>query len=777
MVSFVAVAPAGEVSDLARQLARRLAARLGLGLRSAPPAAMGTVRPYVRAAAALTGGDPVRAGHELDLADPRLAGDLAGAREVAEMVSRAPRVAPEGRIRAAITAGDAPRAVTLADATLAQTPGNVSARAGKARALLAMGEASRASDELKQLGNARKNPDVLIASTLLAVQRRAHNAGSVSAGDEGLAATGDLAQVLRDPKGEDGERVLAFVSGAPPNALPSHIEDAAVTAAAAVAGRNPGLASAIAVRAVTNGVAAERAAPLVKLDDLDRAELSRVQTNVAALGPAGQQTAAAVKVEVDKRQAAAREVRLGGLQIEVSSDDMAPLMNALRPLLTQFPALDGGGFSRVMVLRQEGGGQSFLWPTRVRPYRLATGMMRTLWDAPYELGLALPAEGLEPMKNATITDERLADLADETGVDAIFLFRMKPVGLGADVTLTMLDAPNRKAYVAQAVLPGFSTGVVGPNPLPLVLLLAVAASLFMLVGRHGDVTVRVETEGTTDRVMCLVVTRSPDAPDVGDPQAFGEATRKAGAIRKARSATLVERTTLFEKLPAGKWYVHLYGTYKTGKTVHVIQGERFSAVADVKKRETTVVQLALLGRVGVATINVVVMEGDQPVAGASVWLDEAPKQARRTGTDGEVLFEVVKGKHVVHISVRGMQIRRSLEVIGLKMHEVSINLAWERRADDASRALEQDEEYMAAVAAHQTPPPQPVPREIQEAAAAATEPPSVDEDQISLGDLAPPADDLPVADMELPAADSIDLPGPEDDGVSLGELEIEPRRE
>lgn len=67
--------------------------------------------------------------------------------------------------------------------------------------------------------------------------------------------------------------------------------------------------------------------------------------------------------------------------------------------------------------------------------------------------------------------------------------------------------------------------------------------------------------------------------------------------------------------------------------------------------------------------------------------------------NGSVTLKVPKGYHVMHVTARGMSVERPYQVVKAKVHEMTINLVWERRQEFVSRALERQvddvAEYMA----------------------------------------------------------------------------------
>lgn len=55
-----------------------------------------------------------------------------------------------------------------------------------------------------------------------------------------------------------------------------------------------------------------------------------------------------------------------------------------------------------------------------------------------------------------------------------------------------------------------------------------------------------------------------------------------------------------------------------------------------------------------------------------------------------------KGYHVIHISAHGVEVERSYQVVKSKLHEITINLVWERRQNFVLCALERPVDDAAA---------------------------------------------------------------------------------
>lgn len=690
LARIVALGAPGDVSILARQVARRLAYRMGLAFALGPEVSVGQLRPFAKASMALLANDATQAARALGFADRTLAPRLSAVREVADAIWLNDTVPAELRMRTALVAGNNASAAALADGVLKDHPDSAFARATKVRALTVLKNFRDAEGEWKKI-SAPGTPDEL------------H--GWLAIADNGLQAAqlkpkdvddGQMIAAVADKDFDDGARdVLGYMAPADPHTFGYELEVAALKAAQRIAARDPGLASAIATRALWGGTGVDvRAAlPLVLIPDLTGSQLATVKARAdgAALGssPDGLRIAKALQQRID----IIKEMRLGGLSPSIPNPE--PLVAELRDLLARFDGLVAGGFSRALILGRTDSGQMFLWPLAVKPYRLHDGLLMTLVDAPYELTVARPPAGGDTIDESGATEGRLADLADETGADVVIVHHVRPWGLSAAVDLLLVDPATRKSFTAQATMGG---GLAGPNGAPLAtagVLLVVLAITLVMRRMRGHIVVRLQSESeVSERFLSLSISRSPVSPVVSDIATHVTEVKKIGPRKTELGATLIGHLTEFPKVPTGTWYVHLYGVYRRGRAQRIAAGDTFTQMVVVKRRKTLFVDFSL------AAVNaeflVTVVDDKLAVAGSRIWLDDDDAHPVVTGKNGSAVIDVPRGKHVIHISAKGMHIERPFEVVKLKTHELPINLVWERRVEDVSRALEQSEEYKAA---------------------------------------------------------------------------------
>ncbi len=171
---------------------------------------------------------------------------------------------------------------------------------------------------------------------------------------------------------------------------------------------------------------------------------------------------------------------------------------------------------------------------------------------------------------------------------------------------------------------------------------------------------------------------------IENPTAYQKKLEWLGQRKRRFEAWHVERSTTFRGIPKGKYFVHLYGIYTRGRQVLVLN-EPYEQV-EVLARKTAFVAFNL--EASEAEFKITVMDDSGPVDGARLWVDQDRAKAVATPKEGNVTLKVPKGYHVIHVTARGISVERPYHVIKAKVHEMTINLVWERRQEHASRALE-----------------------------------------------------------------------------------------
>jgi hypothetical protein len=697
--SVAAQVPPGELNQLARQVADRLSMRLGLIVLDRPPASLDSLRPYARAQAQMNSGDARAAAATLALADPRPSATVSSAKEVVDSLAGNPSLAPPARMQMSLLAGDYGGAKQTADQILKTEPGNVRARAGKVRALTGQGELEQAVNEFDGIKTS-KDPFAAAANVALLVKRRystdrqALAGGKLSEEDQARALIGSL-----DDPGGDSRPTLAFMSGAPPNALPGEVENAAVSAAERTAGKDPALAASVAGRALKGGVQVDRALPLVQVHKLEKSELATVREQLEQIGgPRAEKVRLALGQELEKREGAAQKLRLGGLDISPSDTKLEALAVQVRAVLSNFGVLHEQVGHRVLVLSKQDTSATWYLPFQVRRTRLEHGAWRAVWDKPFEMSLVSP-EGAEVLGASNLTEAYLENLLEQRGADLVLVLAAEARGTKVDLEVILFDGASSTAYRTRGNIDGLSNGIMTVNLLPfglLLLVLAVPVVLVRMWRRAGEVTVKVMATDATEKRLCLLLSQSGKPPRVPEAKQWAEEfdTKLAKPKGVKFFARVEDATTSFLRVPPGRWWVHFYGTYKTGKIAHAVAGEEYSQAIEVRKQEITSVTFSLT--VSNAEFHVTVQDKKNPSVGALVWLDDGRDKAIKTDAEGLAVLKVSMGPHVLKVEAGGMQVEKTHVVVKRKAHVITINLDWERKRDDVSRALDDDPDVIAA---------------------------------------------------------------------------------
>ncbi len=685
-----------ELHALATQLAQRLASRLGLTAVERPPVPLASMAPYARAQAAMNGGDVRSAAHELEVADPR-AIKLAPVKNVVDTLAANPNVPAPSRMQMSLLSGDNASARQTAEEILKTDPKHVQARAGKARAMANQGDMEGALTEFEQIKTA-KDPYAEAANVALLIKRRyspdrqALNKGHLSEDQQAEA----LAMTMKDPD-SDNRQTLAFMSAANPNALPPEVENAAVGAAERVAAKDPALAQSVATRALEGGVQVDKALPLAQVDKLDKSEVAAVKDKLEALGPKGETAMKSLGQELERRDGAAQKLRLGGIDIKPTDTAVEGLAVQLRALLGNFGVLQEQAGPRAVVIAKQETEATWYLPFRVRRPRLELGLLRAMWDKPFEMGLVGAPAGGEVIAPANLTEVALGNLAEKQGADLVIVHSETTHGLQVEVELILFDGASATAYRTSGKVPGLSHSLLSVNVLPFGLVgLAIAVPIGVVRKRRrvGEIVVKLQMADISDRMFCVVISQSARPPKVTDAKQFADELDKTGPKQDKLSASLIETSTTFERIPPGRYYVHLYGTYRTGKLTHILSGDQFTQRVEVKQQEVKAVVFSLA--VTSAEFHVTVQDKKNALSGALVWLDDARDKAVKTNDEGLAVLKVDMGQHILRVEAGGMLVEKTHVVVKRKAHTIVVNLDWERKVDDVSRALDNDPDVIAA---------------------------------------------------------------------------------
>ena len=667
----------GDLGDMARQIALRLAPAIGATVVDAPAVGLADLRPFVAAQSALLVGDATAAARAIEVALPNIAARLPAVLDLLRSLADEPGLPKQTRVQARLLMGDWAAAAELADEGLAADPKNVFLRAAKARAKVALREFDAAESELDMLKGTRNVPAVAVARAALAVER----GDPVEKRDEALAP------LLGRPVSE-WRVVLPLVAASPPGTFGAQVEAAALAAAQKLAAQEPGLASIVAARALTGGAAVGQAAPLIKVQELSTEQANAVGARLDKMG-GSDPAASALSREIKSRQTESVQAQAASTGPEKPAGPPSALAGNLRSILQKFDPLYEPTLTAVTIAPLPGSGQAFYWPFLVRPERLSDGLLEALMRLPWELQASRSQIRTQDLPANRATEDALAVLARDMGGESVLMYRIKPAGLApwVEVELILFDVAKQKVHRASSTLIGRSTGLVMVNPLLValfVLALLGSAAWVAVLSFRGAIVVRVQWDpDSKEEMFSILISHSNKTPVIENVTAYQKKLEWLGQRKRRFEAWHVERSTTFRGIPKGKYFVHLYGIYTRGRQVLVLS-EPHEAV-EVLPRKTAFVAFNL--EASEAEFNLTVVDDSGPVDGARVWIDEERAKAA-TAKDGKVTLKVPKGYHVIHVTAKGIHIDRPYHVIKAKTHEMTINLVWERRQEHASRALE-----------------------------------------------------------------------------------------
>ncbi len=672
----VATAATGDIAGLAKQVATKLAPAIGATLGSTPEAGLAEVRPFLAAESAIISGDSASASRAVELVLPMVVGRLAEAKRILLALAEDPAVPALPRAQARLLRGEWGATVELTDAGLANDPKNAPLRAAKVRALAALKDFPAAETELAALRRSRNLSAVALAAVALAIER----------GDPVAKKDAALAPLAGRPAAE-WRPLLPLIAATPPGSFGPRVEAEALAAAEKLAPQEPGLASTLAARALSAGGQARQAAPLIKIDELSAEQIKAISARLSAEAADSATTGLTQQLKAREDEAKAIAEEAGP---EKPTGPPSTLAVNLRPLLQGFDGLYEPTLSAIQIAPLPGSGQPFYWPFLVREQHLAAGLLETLMRSPWELQATQAKIQTDALPPDRLTDEGIASLARDLGCSALLLYRIRPAGLAPWVKVEFIlhDVARQRTDHIEASLIGRSTGLVILNPL--VIALAVLAFLCalgwaVLISFRGTIAVRVQWDSDAkDELFSIRISRSPHTPTIENLTAYRKKLEWLGRRKRRFEAWNVEQNTVFRGIPRGNWYVHLYGIYTRGRQTMLLREPPQEVL--VLPRKTTFVAHVL--EAAEAEFKIVVIDDSGPVEGAHLWLDDQKTKAISSAKDGSVSFKVPKGYHVIRVSARGMTVERPYHVLKSKLHEMTINLVWERRQEYASRALE-----------------------------------------------------------------------------------------
>jgi hypothetical protein len=159
----------------------------------------------------------------------------------------------------------------------------------------------------------------------------------------------------------------------------------------------------------------------------------------------------------------------------------------------------------------------------------------------------------------------------------------------------------------------------------------------------------------------------------GDARAATASEARAARAQRRRAgkraAKIENPVTLFRGVPAGTYWVHLYGTYKHDNRE---LKEEQSAQVIVKREETVQVEFGPPPTCAVFMFRIV--DGKKPVGDAKITDDGPPEVTVQTNTRGEGQLALSPGPRVIRIAVGNKVIGHPVDVSDTELHDVHIDL-------------------------------------------------------------------------------------------------------
>ncbi len=361
------------------------------------------------------------------------------------------------------------------------------------------------------------------------------------------------------------------------------------------------------------------------------------------------------------------------------------LDGALDSLLRDLPLPSGA--HRILVARLPGSELPFWHWYRLDADRVDAAVHRVLERA----GLA--ASDGDPLSEPLASD-RLEKLVARAKADAALFYRVRTAG-GRDVELELsLFVPGAPALAtASQKVDGRATGLVGWS---LLFLFAIAALLVALVAwvflsfRRGSGALHVAFKtppGVTDEVFAIQLTRSQKRPPF-DLASFKSRMAREGHKTRRRSASMVNGTTIFPRVPAGRWYVHLIGAYAIAGETRELDDKQ-TVAAHVNRKAATHINFDL----GSSKAELVVRVYNPGGAASGILVSVGPHNRTRTDATGEARIQVEPGKdYTLTIEAEDVSISQPVSVVDPSIQRVAVHLDRERRRAEVlgDMALPQD---------------------------------------------------------------------------------------
>ncbi len=723
----------GDIGALAVSLTRKASDLAGeLVTVRRPRISVGQLRAFAAAGRALNARDRVGAARSLSAARRGVGNRVLAAREIADAVLADATMSFEQRALAAIASGSTIELAKQASAERAASPRSPVVLAAIAFLSLERGDTKAAAKQLRTVRRSKNRFVMLVQADLH------HRRGDKRKRNRLLGSL--LAAPPYVP-------ALAFIADLPPGDLGVVREAKVLTAAIALKAEFPGLAAVLGARAARGGTRVDEALELVDAAELDGTELaalkplidSKVKANKAvglrlsteihmrdgdsdaarktlarglALDSADERLKryqASLKVldgaatdetdEADKMRAATSK-RLSSGSRPSKSSSLEALTDQLGEVLAAFPALASGQLSTIAIVSLPDNHEPFYMPRQVVPDQLRVGLLHALKRAPYELAVTEAA--------GTVSAASKADyqrIVTGRHVQAVLAYGIRTSGSKARIHLVLYSTGRGTTLSGTArehreSLDGASLGLVRWNRMFLGILgvigfLLVAFVAWKFLRPTGTIVVGLALDAdAVEPAFAIQLSRSSKRPTISSLDDHAEKLRRTGADHSQLYCAMVGKTTRFEAIPTGRWWVHVYGTFAKAGQLRMLPDEHSKQVK-LKRGQPLHVKFDLVPTTTEYRLRV--YDGPRPVADAEVWLDDDRASSVRTPKTGDVVLELGRGDHVIRIAVNRMRIEKPLTVVDAKVHNVTINLERERRLARIKDGIELESDDSADV--------------------------------------------------------------------------------
>ncbi|MBT8493799.1 MAG: protein kinase, partial [Deltaproteobacteria bacterium] len=365
-----------------------------------------------------------------------------------------------------------------------------------------------------------------------------------------------------------------------------------------------------------------------------------------------------------------------------------PVADAVAPTLSRFPELES--FRSVVLVPMEH--QTELWrPRWPVTNRFSAGLELALMSPPYDLAVHHDATTVsEPLSQPA-----LAAIVAGSGTDGALLYSLGADGSALAFELVVFRKGSEDVSGVAERITDRKLELVVFNPWLVRAGVIAAATLILLIGYRlirgsGQVSVslKMHTKDVKD-YLSIAIRRSRTAPKIGNPDAYIAALERQGARKSKRTATFANKNVDFDGVPAGRYYVHLYGVLEEGGRRELISE---SKAVKVPRGKVTPVIFNLVPDDTEHELHVIGAEGK--LVGATVWLEERPNTRTKTNGEGVAVVHTPVGQHSVVISHGGRQVSVILSSTSTRRQTRTLNFEREYRLAHLADGIEIDSDEL-----------------------------------------------------------------------------------